>query len=122
MIAPHDIAVSKNAQEIYIGELASSPTNALRKFQLSKHKGNKRFFPLIFNIFFRCLDLQTQKLSVQISFKDKKFRVTLIIIAAFAILVLVGVIIGSIIRRRNMRMRAYLFLTRYFRSNVSFYR
>jgi hypothetical protein len=109
LIAPHDIAVSKNAQEIYIGELASSPTNALRKFQLSKHKGNKRFFPLIFNIFFRCLDLQTQKLSVQISFKDKNFRVILIIMAAFAIPVLTAVIIGSIIRIRNMRMRTYFF-------------
>ena len=46
MIAPHDITVSKNACEIYVGELASSFDSALRKFELSIRKGKRK------NIFF----------------------------------------------------------------------
>lgn len=44
--APHDIAVSANAREVYVGELASSPANALHKFELSQQKGfrSKIFF------------------------------------------------------------------------------
>jgi hypothetical protein len=37
--SPHDIAVSINAREIYVAELALSPANALHKFELSKQKG-----------------------------------------------------------------------------------
>jgi hypothetical protein len=39
LISPHDIAVSTNAREIYVAELALSSANALHKFELSKDKG-----------------------------------------------------------------------------------
>ncbi|CAF2813402.1 unnamed protein product [Rotaria sp. Silwood2] len=84
--APHDITVSTNAREIYVGELASSPSNALHKFELSQKK-----------------DLPTQIFSKRIYFSDKNFRISLIIMAAFAIPVLVSVIIGCIIRIKNKR-------------------
>ncbi|CAF3800134.1 unnamed protein product [Rotaria sordida] len=84
--APHDITVSINAREIYVGELASSPNNALRKFELSKQK-----------------DLPTQAFIKRINLNDKNFRISLIIMAAFAIPVLASVIIGCIIRIRNKR-------------------
>ncbi len=92
MQSPHDIAVSANAREIYVAELAPSPANALHKFELSKQK-----------------DLPTQTFIKQIYYNDKNFRISLIIMAAFAIPVLVAVIIGCIIRIKNIRMKFWFF-------------
>ena len=39
LIAPHDIAVSSNGREVYVGELASTSANALHKFEIAKRKG-----------------------------------------------------------------------------------
>ncbi|CAF1507834.1 unnamed protein product [Rotaria sp. Silwood1] len=84
--SPHDITVSANAREIYVGELATSPSNALHKFELSTPK-----------------DLPTQTFSKRINFSDKNFRISIIIMAAFAIPILVSVIIGCIVRIKNKR-------------------
>ncbi|CAF1639099.1 unnamed protein product, partial [Adineta ricciae] len=84
--APHDIAVSSNGREVYVGELATSPANALHKFELSKRK-----------------DLPTQAFSKRIYLNDKNFRTSLIIMAFFAIPVLLAVIFGCLIRIRNLR-------------------
>ena len=54
LIAPHDIAVSKNGREIYVGELASSPVHALHKFELATRKGKIMFLLLCKNI--TCFD------------------------------------------------------------------
>ncbi|CAF4387663.1 unnamed protein product [Rotaria socialis] len=86
LISPHDITVSANAREIYVGELASSPANALHKFELSKHT-----------------DLPTEIFSRRFNINHKNFRTSVIIMAAFAIPVLASVIIGCIIRIRNLR-------------------
>ncbi|CAF4235914.1 unnamed protein product, partial [Rotaria magnacalcarata] len=86
LISPHDITVSANAREIYVGELASSPANALHKFELSKHT-----------------DLPTETFNRRFNINDKNFRISVIIMAAFAVPVLASVIIGCIIRIRNLR-------------------
>jgi hypothetical protein len=39
LTAPHDIAVSSNGREVYVGELALSSANALHKFEMAKRKG-----------------------------------------------------------------------------------
>ena len=39
--APHDITVSTNGREIYVGELATASKNALHKFELTVRKGEK---------------------------------------------------------------------------------
>lgn len=41
MTAAHDITVSRDAQEIYVGELVSSSGNILHKLSLSKDEGKK---------------------------------------------------------------------------------
>ncbi|CAF1152901.1 unnamed protein product [Rotaria sordida] len=84
--APHDIAVSTNGREVYVGELALSPMNALHKFELAKRK-----------------DLPTQTFSKRIYLNDKNFRVSLIIMTFFAIPVVLAVIIGCFVRIRNIR-------------------
>ncbi len=43
-MAPHDIAVSANGREIYVGELALTSANALHKFELAKRKGKINCF------------------------------------------------------------------------------
>lgn len=50
-MSPHDIAVSANAREIYVAELASSPANALHKFELVRKKGKNKS-----KIYFVCFD------------------------------------------------------------------
>jgi len=111
LISPHDIAVSTNAREIYVAELALSPANALHKFELAKSKGKKIVFFIFFivNVFFCYLDLPTQTFVKQIYYNDKNFHIYLIIMTAFAIPILVAVIIGCIIRIKNMRMQIFLF-------------
>ncbi|CAF1192501.1 unnamed protein product [Adineta steineri] len=89
--APHDITVSANAREIYVGELASIPANALHKFQISKLK-----------------DLPSQIYSRRNYLNDKNFRISLIIMAAFAFPVLIAIIVGCCIRIRNMRKLNHL--------------
>ncbi|CAF0855130.1 unnamed protein product [Adineta ricciae] len=84
--APHDITVSSNAREIYVGELALTPANALHKFELSKRK-----------------DLPTQTYSRRTYFSDKNFRISLIIMIAFATPVIIAVIVGCCIRIKNLR-------------------
>jgi hypothetical protein len=49
------------------------------------------------------LDLPTETFSKRIYLNDKNFRISLIIMAFFAIPVLLAVIIGCIIRIRNLR-------------------
>ncbi|CAF4863663.1 unnamed protein product, partial [Rotaria socialis] len=95
LIAPHDIAVSTNGREVYVGELASSPINALHKFELATRR-----------------DLPTQTFSKRIYLNDRNFRVSLIIMGFFAIPVLLAVIIGCFVRIRNLRKlrRLNLFL------------
>jgi len=104
-MAPHDIAVSANGREIYVGELALTSANALHKFELAKRKGKINFFCFICffqnKIFF--LDLPMETFSKRIYLSDKNFRVSLIIMAFFAIPVLLAVIIGCIVRTRNLR-------------------
>lgn len=85
--APHDIAVSSNGREIYVGELSTVPRgNTLHKFELAKRK-----------------DLPKETFSKRISLGDKNFRLSLIIMAFFALPVLLAITIGCCIRRRNMR-------------------
>jgi hypothetical protein len=94
--SPHDVAVSKNAREVYVGELASSSVNALHKFEISKQK-----------------ELPTQTFHKYIDFNDKNFRLSLIIFIALAIPILLAIIVGCIIRIRNIRKmnRLNTFLT-----------
>jgi hypothetical protein len=44
LISPHDITVSKNGREVYVGELATSPAGALHKFELATRKGKIDLF------------------------------------------------------------------------------
>jgi hypothetical protein len=86
LIAPHDITVSANGREIYVGELASTSANALHKFELAKRK-----------------DLPLETFSKRIYLSDKNFRLSLIIMAFFAIPVFLAVCIGCFVRMRNLR-------------------
>lgn len=108
-MSPHDIAVSSNGREVYVGELASSPINALHKFELAKRKGKNGF--LLYLILLKYsfidhsifLDLPTQTFSKRIYLNDRNFRVSLIIMTFFAVPVLLAVIIGCCVRMRNIR-------------------
>lgn len=42
--------MSSNGREIYVGELASSPGNALHKFELSQDKGGNQITYFFFKI------------------------------------------------------------------------
>ncbi|CAF1185230.1 unnamed protein product [Didymodactylos carnosus] len=85
LVSPHDIAVSTNGREVYVGELTDGK-NGLHKFELVKQK-----------------DL-TQSTSPRKSYvSDKNFRISLIIMGFFAVPVLIAVVVGFIIRTRNMR-------------------
>lgn len=86
LIAPHDLAVSSNGREIFVGELATKSANALHKFELAKRK-----------------DLPNQTFSKRIYMNDKNFRMSLLIMAFFAVPVLLAVIIGCFVRIRNNR-------------------
>ncbi|UJR29117.1 hypothetical protein I4U23_010331 [Adineta vaga] len=94
--SPHDITVSSNAREIYVGELSLTPADALHKFEISKRK-----------------DLPTQTYSRRNYFADKNFRISLILMIAFATPVLIAIIVGCCIRIKNMRKLHHLnsFLT-----------
>ncbi|CAF3020503.1 unnamed protein product [Rotaria sp. Silwood2] len=85
LIAPHDITVSTNAREIYVGELASSPSNALHKFELSKQRDHSK-----------------ETFNKRINVSDENFRTSLIIMAVFTIPVLASVIIGCKFDRLNI--------------------
>lgn len=51
------------------------------------------------------LDLPKQTFSRRIFMSDKNFRISLIVMVAFAIPIVASVIIGCIVRRRNLRMK-----------------
>lgn len=98
------MTVSTNGREVYVGQLSSEPGHALHKFELSKQKGFEEMFDLnifILDLFF--LELPTQTFIKKIYDNDKNFRISLIIMAAFAIPVLLAVIVGCCIRIRNIR-------------------
>lgn len=103
MVAPHDLTVSSNGREIFVGELATKPVNALHKFELAKRKGKENRIEFSDEFVLSFKDLPTQTFSKRIYMNDKNFRMSLLIMAFFAVPVLLAVIIGCCVRIRNNR-------------------
>lgn len=106
MISPDDIAVSINAREIYVADLAASSANALHKFELMTRKGKTKssfassLSTISLDFFF--LDLPTHTYRNRIDFNDKRFHISLIIAVVFGIAFLLAVIVGRLIRMRTL--------------------
>ncbi|CAF4056558.1 unnamed protein product [Adineta steineri] len=106
--SPHDITVSKNANEIYIGELASSPGDALRKYEslttlvqesnTSAHTSHELSAPK---------NKESKKLSIlyRLSPYRKQIRIALVVFIAILIPAYTIFVIYCLLQVRNRRKR-----------------
>lgn len=96
--------MSSNGREIFVGELATKTSNALHKFELAKRKGRELVDRIERPHLSSLLeDLPNQTFSKRIYMNDKNFRMSLLIMAFFAVPVLLAVTIGCCVRIRNNR-------------------